>query len=63
MLLRNEMLNCQQLFSMPLKADVYHGWYTLLAICNIYVPGPQNLLLQFLTTIITDLLVSLLCLL
>jgi hypothetical protein len=60
MLLGNGMLNWQQFFSMPLIADVpllYHGWYTLLAVHYIYLPDPQELLLQLLTTIIRDPLV------
>jgi len=47
---------------MPLIADVpllYHGWYTLLAVYNIFLADPQKLLLQLLTTNIRDLLVRL----
>lgn len=62
MILGNDMLNCQQFFSMPIIVDMpllYHGCYTLLAVHNIYLPDPHKLLLQLSTTIIRDPLVGL----
>jgi hypothetical protein len=66
MFLRKKILNYQQFVRMPLIAHVplvYHGWYSLTAVLNLYVPDAQKLSLQFLTTIIRAPWVSLLSLL